>query len=68
MQLPHAQRRLLGANVKSFVVSSMGAPSGWSKARLANAGMCNTLLARAATVQGNKGISADVFVLGTTTT
>jgi hypothetical protein len=63
MQLPRAEQRLLTVNDKKFVVSHIDETPGKSKALVLQSGRCNSLLARAATVSGNKGVTADVFVL-----
>jgi hypothetical protein len=63
MELPGAASRVSLDNVKEFSVTHAGtAPTTSCKKEYA-AGRKNTLLARAATVQGNKGITADIFVL-----
>jgi hypothetical protein len=63
MQLPRAEKRLLSTTDKRFLVSHIDEPPGKSKTLVIQSGRHNSLLARAATVSGNKGVTADVFVL-----
>jgi hypothetical protein len=63
-ELPNSVDRIVRSDVKRFVtVSANATNSQVNKTRLFESGKCNTLLARAATVQGNKGISSDIFIL-----
>ena len=63
LQLPNAHERILRNDVKRFSVAHIDAPAGLSAEQLFAGKHVNTLLARAATVNGNKGVSADVFFL-----
>jgi hypothetical protein len=63
MQLPDAESRVLRSDVKRFVTTYADESKSKSKSSLFQAGRYNCLKARAATVQGNKGITADVFIL-----
>jgi hypothetical protein len=62
LQLPDAKDRIILSNTKLFLTKSMDAIQ-QSKTYAKQAGMFNSLKARPATVQGNKGVTADVFVL-----
>ncbi len=60
MELPDAADRVLSSTVRRFIVSHIDEPTGSSKKTVLQAGRYNGLLARAATVQGNKGVTADI--------
>ena len=62
MELDGAESRVCTNNTKEFTVTHAGTPSE-DRARCEQAGLVNRLQALAATVQGNKGITADIFVL-----
>jgi hypothetical protein len=65
LQLPDTRSRLLFSNQKRFLVKRSDDCNDKSKSKefLKQSGRYNILSARAATVHGNKGITADVFVL-----
>jgi hypothetical protein len=63
MELPGAAERVLSTTCKRFLVTHVDEPLGSPKTFVLQCGRFNSLLARAATVQGNKGVTADVFVL-----